>query len=126
MKKEEIEQFEKLHIQIKDMYSELSVLSKKNPNTPINEFKLRFVNQLIIKSNELLGDKYKPFDDFISFSNDDFPFISDVVLILSQYIQCLEKIKFDNITRLSGNWYWKIDGSKEQIRTSSPTANLII
>lgn len=29
MEKDKIEKFEKLHIQIKDMYNELSILSKK-------------------------------------------------------------------------------------------------
>ena len=29
MKKDEIETFEKLHVQIKDMYAEISILSKK-------------------------------------------------------------------------------------------------
>ena len=124
MKKEEIEMFEKLHIQIKDMYSELSVLSKKNPNTPINEFKLKFVNQLLSQSNVLLGEKYKPFTEFSVFSSDDLPFISDIVLILSQYIKCLEKLKYDNVKVLSGTWYWIISGSKEQIATSHPLFDL--
>lgn len=124
MKKEEIEAFEKLHIQIKDMYSELSVLSKKNPNTPINEFKLKFVNQLLKQANILLGEKYKPFDDFSFFSNDDLPFISDTVFIISQYIQCLEKLKYDNVQRLGGTWYWIISGSKEQLTTSHPLVEL--
>ena len=46
MKKENIERFEKLHIQIKDIYEELSLLSKKSPDGAINKFKLKFINQL--------------------------------------------------------------------------------
>ena len=40
MEKKDVERFEKLHIQIKDMYSELSILSKKSPDGAINKFKL--------------------------------------------------------------------------------------
>ena len=38
MEKDKIEKFEKLHIQIKDMYNELSILSKKSPDGAINKF----------------------------------------------------------------------------------------
>lgn len=125
MRKAEIEAFEKLHIQIKDMYNEMSILSKKTPNTPINEFKLRFVNQLLNTANGILGDDYKPFNDFDLFSNDDLPFISDTVLILSQYIQCMEKFKYDNVRCLSGRWYWIVSDCSEEIRTARPSEELI-
>lgn len=120
MKKDEIEAFEKLHTQIKDMYNELSVLSKKNPNTPINDFKLKFVNQLLKQANILLGEKYKPFNEFSIFSNDELPFISDTVFIISQYIQCLERLKYDNVHRMGAYWHWIITDSKEELRTSQP------
>lgn len=120
MKKENIEKFEKLHIQIKDIYSELSLLSKKSPDSPINKFKLKFINQLIEESNLFLGERYKPFEDFEKFEEDDIPFNSDVVLIISQYIKCLEKFKYDNIKRLSGTWYWNLADSDDEIKTSHP------
>ena len=44
----------KLHIQIKDMYNELSILSKKSPDGAINKFKLKFINQLIEEANQIL------------------------------------------------------------------------
>ena len=120
MKKENIEKFEKLHIQIKDIYEELSLLSKKSPDGAINKFKLKFINQLIEESNSFLGERYKPFGDFERFQEDDVPFNSDVVLIVSQYIKCLEKYKFDNIERKSGSWYWILSDGKDQIETSRP------
>lgn len=52
MEKDKIEKFEKLHIQIKDMYNELSILSKKSPDGAINKFKLKFINQLIEEANQ--------------------------------------------------------------------------
>jgi len=120
MKKENIEKFEKLHIQIKDIYQELSLLSKKSPDGAINKFKLKFINQLIDESNTLLGERYKPFRDFEKFQEDDMPFNSDVVLIVSQYIECLEKYKYDNIRRILSTWYWIISDSEDKIETSSP------
>lgn len=120
MERDEIEKFEKLHIQIKDMYNELSILSKKSPDGAINKFKLKFINQLIEQANQILKDRYKPFDDFEKFEEEAIPFNSDVVMIISQYIQCLERYKFDNIKMLSGHWYWELSDSKEQIKTSRP------
>lgn len=120
MKKENIEKFEKLHIQIKDIYNELSLLSKKSPDSPINKFKLKFINQLIGEANLFLCERYKPFDDFEKFEEDDIPFNSDVVMIVSQYIKCLEKFKYDNIKALSGSWYWSLDDSNDEIKTSRP------
>jgi len=120
MKKDKIEKFEKLHIQIKDMYNELSILSKKSPDGAMNKFKLKFINQLIEESNQFLEEKYKPFDDFKKFEEDDIPFNSDVVLIVSQYIQCLEKFKYDNIKQKSGSWYWNLSDSQEEVKTSRP------
>lgn len=124
MEKENVEKFEKLHIQIKDIYNELSILSKKSPDGAINKFKLKFINQLIEEANVFLSERYKPFTDFEKFEEDDVPFNSDIVLIVSQYIQCLEKFKYDNIKRLSGNWYWMLSDSEEEVKTSRPISEL--
>lgn len=121
MKKEDIDIFEKLHFQIQNIYSELGILSKKSPDGAINKFKLKFVNQLLAQANYLLVEKYKPFVDFDLFQEEDIPTNSDVVLVVSQYIQCLEKIKIDNIRILSGNWYWIIPNSNEEIKTTHPS-----
>lgn len=121
MKKEDIDIFEKLHFQIQDIYSELGILSKKSPDGAINKFKLKFVNQLLDQANYLLEEKYKPFADFNLFQEEDIPTNSDVVLVVSQYIQCLEQLKIDNIKMLSGNWYWIIPNSKEEIKTTHPS-----
>ena len=123
MEKKDVERFEKLHIQIKDMYSELSILSKKSPDGAINKFKLNFINQLIEEANQLLGKRYMPFSDFQRFQEDDMPFNSDVVLIISQYIKCLERFKYDNVKLLSGNWYWNLSDSKDEVKTSRPLSD---
>lgn len=90
MKRQEIDTFEKLSGQLIGVYEEISLLSKKSPNDAVNKFKLKFINKIITDSNILLTDRYSPFEDFISFDEDDVPQNSDVVFILSQYLQCFE------------------------------------
>lgn len=112
MNKNNVDVFEKLSGQLLSIYEEISLLSKKNPNDAVNKFKLKFVNKLLSQSNEYLADKYKPFDDFDSFDEDDIPQNSDVVFILSQYIQCFEKQRSDNVVIRNGFWYWHVEGNE--------------
>ena len=96
------------------------IVSKKSPDSPINSFKLKFVNHLLKTANELLVGHYKPFDDFDIFSDDELPSNSDVVMILSQYIECMEKLKLKNVTILSGEWFWLVDGKASKNKTTRP------
>jgi len=112
MNRSNVDIFEKLSGQLLGIYEEISLLSKKSPNDAVNKFKLKFVNKLISQSNEYLAEKYKPFDDFDNFDEDDIPQNSDVVFILSQYLQCFEKQRADNVVIRSGTWYWRVEGDK--------------
>lgn len=112
MKKQEIDIFEKLSGQLIGVYEEISLLSKKSPHDAVNKFKLKFINKIISDSNVFLTKKYSPFDDFISFDEDDVPQNSDVVFILSQYLQCFEKLKADNVANQYGTWCWRLKGEK--------------
>lgn len=131
MNKEDIENFEKLHSQLLGTYEEISLLSKKNPNDAMNKFKLKFINQLLVLSNNFLKERYKPFDDFNSFDEDEIPQNGDVVFIISQYLKCLESYKLDHVIQKRGgiSWFWKIPGEENDnvdekgfiyIRTSKP------
>ena len=108
----DVDKFEKLSGQLISVYEEMSLLSKKNPNDAVNKFKLKFVNKLLAESNEFLSIKYRPFDDFDSFDEDDVPQTSDAVFILSQYLQCFEKLRSDNVVIEYGSWYWRLYGEK--------------
>lgn len=112
MDKSEVDRFEKLSGQLISVYEEMSLLSKKNPNDAVNKFKLKFINKLIKQSNEFLSEKYRPFDNLDCFDEDDIPHTSDVVFILSQYLQCLEKRRSDNVILEHGSWFWKVKGDK--------------
>lgn len=112
MNRSDVDVFEKLSGQLLSTFEEVSLLSKKSPNDAVNKFKLHFINRLISQSNDYLSDKYKPFEDFTIFDEDDMPQNSDVVFILSQYLQCFEKQRSDNVAMRNGAWYWRIEGNK--------------
>lgn len=119
---EKINDFEKIHIQLESLHNEISALSKKSQNDALNKFKLRFVNQAICASNKILGDNYRPFPDFEQFNEDDIPSNSDATMMLGQYLNCMEKLRADNIKYSNnGKWFWIADNGKEtEIRTAPP------
>lgn len=129
MNSSDVDKFEKLVGQVQGLYEEMSILSKKSPNDAVNKFKLRFINHQLGESNALLAERYRPFDDFDIFSEDEIPQNSDVVFILSQYLQCMEKLRGDNVVVRNGYWYWHVEGGEADkvddhgytlIRTTKP------
>ena len=119
MDKKDVDKFEKLSGQLKSAYEEVSLLSKKNPNDAVNKFKLNYLNILVKECNTYLEQEYKPFSDFECFDEEIVPQTSDVVFILSQYIECFEKYRSDNVFSQLGDWYWKVNGN-EKISTFRP------
>lgn len=118
---EDIKLFKTTHTQMFQMYKEISEMSKKKPDGPINQFKLTLINKIINDANSIIGDGYKPFDHFDNFDQDDLPTNSDIVIILSQYRSAMEQFKRDNIKKTGYNdWYWIIDGKLSEIKSSSP------
>lgn len=117
MNEKQIQEFIKVQSQIKGSYDEVGILSKKNPDGVINEFKLKFINKTLIEANKLLTESYKPFDDFNNFDETKLPFNSDVVFMLSHYLECMEKLRRDNIVNDYGTWYWMADGKQTNMET---------
>jgi hypothetical protein len=121
VKREEVDLFEKVVGQLDGLHAEMSVMAKKDANDAVNAFKIKFINAIIIQLNVLLGDNYRPFVDFDQFSSEDLPSNSDVTFMLAQYLQASEKLRADNIYRHgSGEWYWKIPGEAETVKTRPP------
>lgn len=104
--------FDKTEEQLISMHVEIGLLSKKKPDSPINKFKLKLINTLINKANNLLGKEYLPFGEFNGFDEDDLPTASDVVLMLSQYLKSISKLRFDHTIWDSGSYYWILDRNK--------------
>jgi len=128
MKLSDVHLFEKVQSQLEGLLSEITLLSKKSPNDSVNKFKLKFINEILESSNSVLGQIYKPLQSFEKFDADDLPSNSDVTFILSQYLNCFEKLRSDNIIRVEqhdGNkyiyeWFWVIDNKKSEIKTAPP------
>src|SRR6266576_3931828 len=76
-KKEEVWEFEKLEQQLHSFLDEMSALSSKKPDGPVNKFKLNFLNATLKSINKIIDD-YRPFPDFEQFDVDSLPSNSDV------------------------------------------------
>lgn len=124
MNEKQADLFDATEEQIKGIYEEIGLLSKKKPDSPINKFKLKFINQILEKTNELLQADYLPFPDFTGFEEDDLPSASDVVLILSQYLKNMNKFRYDHVTYNSGSWYWVLDG-ENKLRKVTKRSNFL-
>lgn len=107
MTRADVELYDKLYGQLVTMKFQFEVLSKKNPNDVVNEFKIGLVNNLLVGINGLIGD-YKPFSDFEQFEDSPKVFNSDVLLILAHYITAMGRFKSANIiiegSPLSTEW----------------------
>lgn len=121
MTREEIDKLEKATGQMDGLHKEIMTLARKSPNDGVNKFKLKFINAILIEANNVLGDEYKPLNEFENFDADDLPTNSDVTFILGQYIEEMERKRADNIKRdLNGRWKYIISDSQEEIRTAPP------
>lgn len=122
MNTQQVETFLKLQPQLKSAYEEISLLSKKKPTDALNTFKLKFINSILSRANEILGEKYKPFPgEFALFEEDDMPNNGDVVFILSHYLTSLEKLRCDNIADSGYTWHWVVGGKVSDKKTDRPT-----
>jgi hypothetical protein len=123
MKKQQIDTFESIQGQLQSLYVEMLTLSKKSPTDVINKFKLKLINSILQRVNEFLGaiKSPRPLPDFTGFEDESLPSNSDVVVIISQYLASLEKIRADNIKQDLEDWYWIIEETPSiKIRTAPP------
>lgn len=119
--KEDVERLEKLVGQLQGLYAEIGALAKKSPNDAVNAFKLKFINRVLETGNEVLGDNYKPFEEFDQFDVDDAPSTSDVTMVIAQYMEEAERFRSDNVRIVNGVWKYVINGEGSEIRSGPPT-----
>jgi hypothetical protein len=121
MKAADVDRFEKARAHIKQLHNEMSVLSKSKPDNAVNKFKLGFINEKLGGANELLTGDFKPFKDFDLFEVDQMPSNSDVVMVLSQYLDGLEAWRSSRTHYVSSIGHlWKTDDGT-RIHTEQPT-----
>jgi len=74
------------------MYLEFKELSKKTPSAAISKQKITIVNRLLTRMSEVLADEESiKFLDMLD--EDDVPQLSDVTLMLSQYVAAMKEFK---------------------------------
>ena len=117
--KDDIERLEKTIGQLGAIHREISLLSKKSPIDPVNSFKLKMINKTIESANHVLGEDYKPIDEFEKFDDDDVPSTSDVVFVVAQYIKEAERIRDNHIMMQRGRWVYLLDGKPSGIFAES-------
>lgn len=118
---EDVEKLEKIVGQLKAAHAEIAILAKKSPADSLNSFKLKMINIVITESNEVLGEKYKPFEEFNEFEEDDLPSNSDVTMILAQYMEEAERYRSDNVAQMNGRWYYVVGGETSDIPSGMPS-----
>ncbi|MFC3061576.1 hypothetical protein [Paenirhodobacter populi] len=118
---EDIERLEKLVGQLQGLHSEIGTLAKKSPNDAVNPFKLKLVNKVLAMGNEVLGAKYKPFDEFDIFDADDAPSTSDVTMVIAQYMEEAERYRSDNVKMDGGRWKYVLNGRASEVISGPPT-----
>ena len=118
--KTEVDELETLIGQLFSLHTEMTGLTKKSSSDAVNAFKLKLINKTVTRCNMLLGDAYRPFDDFVVFDSDDVPSNSDVTLMLGQYQESTEYFRSQHITQRSGAWYYVLPENEASVRTSPP------
>jgi len=118
-KKEDVQEFEKLEQQLHSFLTEISELSKKKPNDPLNKFKLKFINGALDRLNKLLGNA-RPFPNFDLFDVDTLPTNSDVVVILAQYAAAAYRFRANHTEKRDYSWWWIINGKASDLKTEDP------
>lgn len=119
--KETVRLFEKTEAQLEGFFEEIGNLSKKKPDDAVNPFKLGFINQMLERANQLLGDDYRPFPDFTTFDIEAMvPTTSDVVTMLSQYLRSMDKFRKDHTYKDIGMYCWNVPDDPNKYRARAP------
>lgn len=120
MKRADIENLEKVTGQLEGLHREISLLAKKSAIDGLNTFKLKLLNAALAAANGILAVAYKPIDGFDQFELDDVPSNSDATIVLTAYLEELERYRADNIVQSSPR-SWKYDSTDgKNIRTAPP------
>lgn len=119
----QVDEFELIYSQLERFHSELQSLAKGKGNDALNVFKLSLLNNLLMRAHALLGPSYEAMAGFEKFDSEQLPSTSDALLVVSQYLGALEKLRDDNIRQDDDylvQWFWVIDGDQSDVRTAPP------
>ena len=80
------------------------------------------INEKLAIANNLITSVYMPIENFQLFNDSDLPSNSDVVLVLSQYLEALELWRSSNLVLVKGVWYWNTE-EKNILRSDNLNRN---
>ena len=87
-----VEQFVMLSQLLSSIYTEMKEFSKKKPDEPLNNFKVKNVNRVLEKVKTALTDE--PTIEFLDLLDDEsLPSNSDAILIIGQYIASMNSFR---------------------------------
>jgi hypothetical protein len=90
--KEQVERFDMLHPMLQSFLTEVRELSKKKPDGPLNEVKIKMINRILVQIKEVLStDASVEYLDLLD--EEALPQNSDAVLILGQYSAAMAQFK---------------------------------
>jgi len=93
---------------LQSAYKEMSELSKKRPESPLNMYKVKMINRILIPLKELL--KNETVADYLDvLDTDDLPTNSDVVLIMSQYSKAVDMFYEKYLKIVVSDDSWDLD-----------------
>src|ERR1700749_288763 len=98
MNKREPEEFRKMAAQLDGLHSETAASSKKSPDKPVSKFKINLANSILEQATKVLGPS-APSLNFDKFNPDDLPSNSDLSFVVTQFVECVEKVRCENIDR---------------------------
>jgi hypothetical protein len=102
----QIDDFRSVIANLDGVQTEITAAVKRKASEPVTSFQLKLINGVLAKANAILGGS-KPVDDFEVFDPDDIPTAADVSMIVSQYVEALEKVRCGHIHKTySGTWVW--------------------
>ena len=103
----QIEEFKMLTELLKSIYDEMKEFSKKKPDEPLNAFKVKNVNRVLIKVKNILTNE--PTVEFLDILDDEtLPTNSDAILIIGQFNASMDsfKTKYWTYNKFEGEWSW--------------------
>jgi hypothetical protein len=116
----DVDRFLKLQAQMQELLARITAISSKAPDQVINKFKLAVINEQLNIANDILVGQARPFASFELFDEAALPSNSDVVVVLSQYLTCLENWRSEHIVWNSGDYSWKWNVDSKVIKTDPP------
>ena len=102
---EQVTTYKRLVPMLAAAHREMSELSKKKQDGIVNALKIRNLNRLLTELSKLL--ERDPSREFVELLDEDtLPQNSDVVLLLSQWLEALNQYKAKHGGMDSYNWRW--------------------